>query len=176
MDIYGAVYFIWNLINGKRYIGQTTNPLEVRMAQHIRGDLVVDKAIQKHGIENFRYGVIKTCATREELNYWEIYYIAALKSKAPYGCYNLTDGGEGTSDYKPTPEHKANISASLTGRHLSSEHRKNLSIAMSGENNPNYSNHRSEQTKAKLRIARLGEKSHSTANRHQIAVKNIPSQ
>ena len=83
MDEPGVIYFIWNMINGKRYVGQTTDSLKKRMAQHKSGNLVVDKAIQKYGIKNFRYGVIKSCASREELNCWEKYFIAALKSKAP---------------------------------------------------------------------------------------------
>ena len=94
MEEPGVIYLIWNTVNGMRYVGQTTQPLAMRISQHKCDDLYVDRAIKKYGIENFRYGVIKTCATREELNYWERHYIIALKSKKPYG-YNLTDGGEG---------------------------------------------------------------------------------
>ena len=123
MDEGGVIYFIWNLVNGKRYVGQTTKPLEARMAQHMHGDIVVDKAIQKYGIENFRYGVIKTCATREELNYWEKYFIVALKSKAPYG-YNMTDGGDGVVGW--TDEMRKRVSVANTGKKRTT--RKNFCV------------------------------------------------
>ena len=118
--IHGVVYLIQNMVNGKRYVGQTTKPLDARIAQHMHGGIVVDKAIQKYGIENFRYGVIKTCASAEELNYWEKYFIAALKSKAPYG-YNMTDGGDGVPGLKRTPEQCAKISAGNKGKKRSPE-------------------------------------------------------
>lgn len=147
--MFGVVYLILNLINGKRYVGQTTQPLKVRMAQHMCGNCVVDRAIQKYGIENFYCGVIKTCASKEELDYWEKYFIAALHTKKPYG-YNLTDGGEGTVGYHPTPEmrakqsaiHKgkphspewcAKIAAALAGKPKSPEHRAKVSATRRGK-------------------------------------------
>lgn len=139
MEVFGVVYFIWNPVNGKRYVGQTTRSVEVRFREHAAcKKTIIGKAIQKYGEENFRYGVIKTCATREELNYWEIHFIAALKSKVPYG-YNQTDGGEGLSGYivsdetrekrrvklrgipKP-PEQCAAIAATLRGRFRGEAH------------------------------------------------------
>ncbi|MBR4904720.1 MAG: helix-turn-helix domain-containing protein [Selenomonadaceae bacterium] len=93
--IFGMIYLIWNMVNGKRYVGQTTQTVEIRFNQHAScKKYLIGKAIHKYGKENFRYGVIKSCATRKELNYWEMYFIAVLKSKTPYG-YNRTDGGEG---------------------------------------------------------------------------------
>ncbi len=147
MDEGGVIYLIWNLVNGKRYVGQTTQPLNVRMAQHLRGDIVVDKAIQKYGIENFRYGVIKTCYSKEELDYWERYYIAVLKSKAPCG-YNMTDGGEGTIGYKFTPAQCANVSAARKGKKLSPEHRANIGAKVRGENNGFFGKHHTDESRA----------------------------
>ena len=102
MKVYGVVYLLWNKVNGKRYVGQTVQPLKERMRKHRYGNLYIDKAIDKYGLENFRYGVIKTCATKAELDEAEKHFIVVLHSKAPYG-YNLTDGGEGTVGYIPTP-------------------------------------------------------------------------
>ena len=145
--IYGVVYLLWNTFNGKRYVGQTTKSVEERIMQHKRSDLVVDKAIQKYGIENFRYGVIKTCASKEELDYWERYYIVALKSKVPYG-YNMTDGGEGTVGLKRTPEQRANISAARKGKKLSLEHRANIGAKVRGENNGFFGKHHTDESRA----------------------------
>ncbi len=159
MDEGGVIYFIWNRVNGKRYVGQTTKPLEARMAQHMHGDIVVDKAIQKYGIENFRYGVIKTCATREELNYWEKYFIVALKSKATYG-YNMTDGGDGVVGWtdemrkrvsvaltakKKSPEHCANLSAAQIERFKDPAEHAKLSASKSGEKHPFFGKHHTKE-------------------------------
>lgn len=158
MKIYGVVYLIWNMLNGKKYVGQTTKTVEERFRQHKRCKKgLIGKAIRKYGKEKFRYGVIVSCMSKAEMDEKEKFFIIALRSKNPFG-YNQTDGGDGAVGYTPTTEHRANISASLTGRHLSPEHRKNISASKSGENNPNYGKHRSEQTKAKLRLSKIGEK------------------
>ncbi len=124
-EVFGVVYLIQNQINGKRYVGKTTQTLKQRMTGHLYGNLCVDKAIEKYEIENFRYGIIKTCATEAELNAAERHFIIVLKTKAPYG-YNLTDGGDGASGWKHTPEACAKISAALTGRPKSPEHQAKI--------------------------------------------------
>ena len=111
MVVFGIVYLIWCKKNGKKYVGQTTRTLKERFNEHCGADSYIGKAIRHHGRENFICGVIKTCATKDELNACEIFYIAALKSRAPYG-YNFTDGGEGGSG-----------------------------VSQKGENNPNYGKH-----------------------------------
>ena len=140
MEVYGVVYLIWNQINGKRYVGKTIQTLPKRMNQHLHDNLYVDKAIRKYGIENFRYGVIKTCATKEELDECERYFIAALKSKSPYG-YNLTDGGDGG-----------------TGRECSPETSAKLSAALRGEKNPRYGKKNTPEHQAKIVASHLGKK------------------
>ncbi|MBE8949426.1 MAG: GIY-YIG nuclease family protein [Quinella sp. 3Q1] len=129
--MYGVVYLILNKINGRKYVGQTVQPLEIRFDKHTRSNYAIGRAIRKYGKENFYCGVIKTCASKEELDYWEKYYIATLKTKKTYG-YNLTDGGEGTVGLERTPEHCAKLAASKRGK-----------------NNPNYGKHPSNETRAK---------------------------
>ena len=138
MKVFGIVYLIWNMVNGKKYVGQTVQPLKKRMTQHKCNDLVVDRAIKKYGAKNFRYGVIKSCASKEEMDYWEKFFIVALKSKIPYG-YNMTDGGEGTIGIERTPEYRAK-----------------LSVRFSGENNPFYGKHHKDETRAKISAKKKG--------------------
>ncbi|MBR3050492.1 MAG: GIY-YIG nuclease family protein, partial [Selenomonadaceae bacterium] len=130
--VYGIVYLIMNLVNGKKYVGQTVRSLEKRMLQHTYDNLCVDKAMRKYGLENFYYGVVKSCASKEELDYWEKYFIVALKSKVPNG-YNLTDGGEGTVGRKHTPETLAKMSASKLGKKRSAETRAKISVSRKGK-------------------------------------------
>lgn len=154
---YGVIYKLTCTDNQKSYVGKTTQKIEERFKQHMKADSCIGDAIRSHSADKFTKEILEECETQEQLNEREIFWIATLKCKSPDG-YNLTDGGEGVSGYTPTPEHKANISASLSGRQLSPEHCKNISASKSGKNNPNYGKHRSEQTKAKLRISKLGEK------------------
>ena len=61
----------------------------------------------------------------------EIYMIDVLGLKTEGGLLrNFTSGGEGCP---ATPEVKAKISKSLSGRTLSEEHRKNVSLALKGK-------------------------------------------
>ena len=64
------------------------------MTEHSTGELYVDRAIKKYGLENFKAEVIEECKTTDELLEREKYWIAKLNSKYPNG-YNLTDGGDG---------------------------------------------------------------------------------
>ena len=132
MKLFGVVYLIWNMVNGKKYVGQSVQPLNKRMTQHKCNDQVVDRAIKKHGWDNFRCGIIKSCTSKSELDHWEKFYIAALRSKFPHG-YNLTDGGEGIVGLKRTPEHCAKLSASKKGKKLSIETRAKMSAIRKGK-------------------------------------------
>lgn len=89
----GIIYKIMNNLNDKIYIGQTIQSLEKRMTQHKIDNLYVDKAIRKHGWENFTVEILAECESKEKLDAKEIFYIAEFNCKAPNG-YNLTDGGE----------------------------------------------------------------------------------
>lgn len=103
-------------VHHTRYVGQTVRPLKKRFNGHAtcKKDIPISRAIQKYGKENFRYGVIKSCASKAEMDYWEKYFIADLYCKAPYG-YNLTDGGEGTVGIERTPEYRAKLSERFSG-------------------------------------------------------------
>ena len=129
--VYGVVYLIWNMVNGKKYVGQTIT-FDKRINEHKYGDQYIDRAIKKYGWENFRCGVIRSCSSKAEMDYWEKFFIAALKSKKPNG-YNCTDGGEGIVGLKHTPEHNAKISAALTGKQLSPEHCANIAEGKKGK-------------------------------------------
>ena len=69
--MYGVVYLIWNKVNGRKYVGQTVHSLKRRFKDHACSDYYIGKTIRKYGKENFYCGVIKTCESKEELDYWE---------------------------------------------------------------------------------------------------------
>ena len=126
MKAFGVVYLIINLVNGKKYVGQTVKTAAKRFNEHTRQNTFIGRAIRKHGKENFRYGVIKSCASKSEMDYWEKFFIKTLKTKSPNG-YNLTDGGGSCIGF--AEEVLVKMSAKRKGVPKSREHR--IKIALS---------------------------------------------
>ncbi|MBR4641684.1 MAG: GIY-YIG nuclease family protein [Selenomonadaceae bacterium] len=87
--IHGMIYLLLNTINGKMYVGQTIN-LRSRITAHKCGDRYVDRAIKKYGWKSFRCCVIKTCASKDEMDTWGKFFIILLNTKSPngYNCRN----------------------------------------------------------------------------------------
>lgn len=90
------IYLITNLINGKQYVGQTTD-FTRRMTAHKYGaKQLIDQAIQKYGKDNFTYEIIDQSDDSEEINNLEIKYIKDYNSLVPNG-YNIHSGGRNNS-------------------------------------------------------------------------------
>ncbi len=92
--MYGFVYKLTNMDNGKIYVGQTRRPVEERFHEHKYAQTFIGKAIRKHGVEKFMCEVLAVCETKEELDAKEIFYINYLKANNPQIGYNRTGGGE----------------------------------------------------------------------------------
>ena len=131
----GYIYLRTNKINGKKYVGQTTD-LKARqknwnnLNQSYAGN-AINNARKKYGIDAFDFEILKECED-EELNKWEMYYINKLNTKKPYG-YNMTEGGDGCPGYIHSEETKQKISEAHKGKHFSEEHKKKLSEALKGK-------------------------------------------
>lgn len=80
-----GIYKITNKINNKAYIGQSIH-CGKRLDEHCKGSQFIDEVIQLEGIENFTFEVLKE-VMKEELSYWEDYYIIKYKTMFPDG-YN----------------------------------------------------------------------------------------
>ena len=95
-----GIYCITNLVNGKKYIGQSKN-IEERWKKHKRSAFNQSKkeynkplyrAIRKYGINNFKFEILEECKV-EDLNDKEIYWISFYNvADSRYG-YNLGKGG-----------------------------------------------------------------------------------
>lgn len=100
----GYIYKIENKLNGKKYIGQTVKPLEKRFNQHQNNytkpyfsQLVLYKAFNKYGIENFSFEEVEEVPNKlldEREKYWISYY------NSYYDGYNSTIGGRATQLYE----------------------------------------------------------------------------
>lgn len=183
-------YSITNLKNGKRYIGITSGALEVRWAQHLRSvangsKATIHRAIRRYGADMF---VVEQIASLlpglpwADLCLLETTLIAQEGAKVPHG-YNLTEGGDGTHGYRPTPETlakmrarraspetRAKMSAAHTGRQWSESTRAKLvgrehpsKGKKLGERGP-----MSEENKAKLRAAWTSERRAANAERARL--------
>ena len=93
--MYGVIYKIVNIVNGKVYIGQTTN-YSTRMQSHFKL-LKKGKHFNNHlqysynlyGEDNFKTEIIDIANNQKELNEKEVYYIASYDE-----TYNIATGGQ----------------------------------------------------------------------------------
>lgn len=94
------VYKLTNKINGKSYIGITTNSLEKRIIQHHYDarhgvDRPLYRAMRKYGENNFSSEIIDTAQSLEELKQKEQYWIEYYNTYGANGQgYNATRGGD----------------------------------------------------------------------------------
>lgn len=154
------VYKITNTINGKVYVGQTRQKLNVRFRQHgykTSNCSLIYRAIVKHGTQAFKIEQIHTANSQSELDQKESYFINEFNSLSPNG-YNLTSGGEG--GYKRSKETRLKLSLAGKGksRPHTPESKAKLSAAKLGSKNPQYGRSPSEETKRKLSEALTGRK------------------
>lgn len=128
-----GIYCYQNLINNKKYIGQSVDLKNRRRAfseKRVYSSQLFKRAVDKYGIENFQYSILTHCE-KEELNYYEKFYIARLKTNDREYGYNLTSGGD--SQYLRDEEWKKHMSESWDEKR-----RKEQSEKYSGEKNGNY--------------------------------------
>lgn len=152
MDEKYLVYKHTNKINNKVYIGLTSydNP-EKRWGvngEKYKTCTYFYHAILKYGWNNFSHEVLETNLSQEEACEKEKYYINLYNSNHEEYGYNLTSGGERNKKLSSSSREK--MSKAKKGLSLSEEHRKNISKAMAGCNNPNYGKKCSEGTKKKI--------------------------
>lgn len=125
------IYSIRNVVNGKRYVGQTYS-LSKRKYQHFAegvkntSDSPLYRSMRKHGTENFIFEVIEECED-VLINEREIHWIAHFDSTNPERGYNLSRGGQEVKE-----ETRRKLSEALkgnkhcVGRVVSDETRKKL--------------------------------------------------
>lgn len=169
-----CVYMHENRVNGKKYIGITSQKPTRRWANGngYRRCPFFYAAIQKHGWDAFRHEILYTELTEEDAERLEVELIAKYQTQDADHGYNLTAGGCATTGWAPTDENRKHISDSLKGvmareknpfygKHHSQETKQRLSEItkrrnLTGANNPNYGVKHSQEDLEKMSLGRRG--------------------
>ena len=101
------IYLATNIVNKKIYVGQTIKSLELRISQHkkdmLKRDFLFYRALRKYGFDNFKWNIIKECASKEELDRAEIELISKLGANDKKIGYNTGAGGSGGDNFTFNP-------------------------------------------------------------------------
>lgn len=150
--IYGRIYLITNLINGKQYVGQTTLTINKRFNQHCYNInnkkcfyMPIVRAIKKYGKENFKIEEIAVAYTQKQLNFSEGFFISLNNTLSPNG-YNLINIINGKSKHSKSTKEKMKFIAnspkrlkllSTNGKKCQGKCRKNSLSKFTGVGNVN---------------------------------------
>jgi group I intron endonuclease len=162
------IYKTTNKTNGKIYVGfdSLNRPIE----QYAGSGLLLKRAIQKYGLNNFEKEVLEH-VSEDNWQEREKHWIETLNAQST--GYNITPGGIGgdTLSNHPdldeikkklsikntgrvfTEERNQKISSALKGRQFSEEHKKAISENhhdVTGENNPMYGKKHKEESRKKM--------------------------
>jgi group I intron endonuclease len=94
---YGIVYRIFNVENGKSYVGQTVRSLEERWKEHLSyvagSKRPLYRAMRKHGVGSFVLTKLCDAFSQKELDDAELYFGELFHALAPDGyCLKLGEG------------------------------------------------------------------------------------
>ena len=131
------IYKTTNLINNKIYIGQDTN----NNPKYLGSGLLIRRAFEKYGIENFKKEILEICETKEFLCEREKYWIAFYNSRIRSIGYNITGGGEYGDTISMHPDREEickRMSIGRTGKKVKRtlEHNKKISESQKGKTIP----------------------------------------
>lgn len=141
-----CVYCHLNKANGKQYIGQTNQPPYIRWGKDGRRyqyNKHFWAAIQRYGWNGFEHIVLYKDLTHEEANVFERLLIAAYQTTDRAFGYNAESGG--TSDYVISDYTKDQISSTLKQHYTTP-----------GNKHPMQGKHHTDESKQKMRNAKLG--------------------
>lgn len=89
------IYEITNNINNKKYIGKRSCKCNIEDDKYMGSGIVLKKAKEKYGINNFSKRIVKICKNEKEAFEQEKYYISLVDAVHNSNYYNLASGGEG---------------------------------------------------------------------------------
>ena len=158
-----GIYCIENILDGKKYIGKSTN-FKKRIISHKfslrlnKESEYIQHAWNKYGEDSFRFYMLIECISDDDLlDQLEIFYIKYLHSHASEWGYNLSWGGSKTRQgMKSSEETKRKQSDSLKGKPLSEQTKNKMSLSTMGRIPWNKGIPRSEQEKENISKSKMG--------------------
>ena len=165
----GYVYAIQNRKNGNAYIGSTTN-YKSRWHSHrsalrrgVHHSFILQQAWDKHGEDAFEFKLLVVCSKADR-----ILYETRLMALQEYNVLRTPKECQVRGGWKHTEEFKSNMSAFHKGKKKTDEHRKNISVAVTGRKyyqafkdkarQRQLGKSPSEETRRKLSLSQAGRK------------------
>lgn len=165
-----GIYCYQNKINNKKYIGQSVDLNRRKRCFRENGrysSCLLQNAIKKYGVDNFQYSVLTHCK-KEDLNYYEKYYISRLKTNVRDYGYNLTSGGD--SQYFRDDEWKRKIKDTWTN-----ERKDEWSKTHSGKGNGNYGKRWNSVQRAHASKIRIDNETKKFLQIHGFSLSELPN-
>lgn len=154
---YGFIYITTNMVNGMKYLGQKSFDDDYKWKNYLGSGKIFKNAVKKYGKENFSRNIICFCNSPEELNQAEYDLSVFLNVVESDDWYNLCYGGEVPIGHKISEDTRNKMSEAQKAR-WTDELRKELGEQMSGEGNPFYGKHHSDEVKLRLSEQHTGMK------------------
>jgi group I intron endonuclease len=141
MKYFGFIYLSTNLINGKKYIGQTSKRFN---EQYFGSGKAISKAIKKYGVRNFSREILFVVFNEIDMMPFEQQFIEQFDAINNQRFYNISPGCNRTSGFKGrkhTEETKAKMrlngltNHSHKGKKMSKEVCERMSKAKKGISN-----------------------------------------
>jgi hypothetical protein len=153
-------FLIYGLVDPRtklvRYVGCSSKGLVRPRAHAHPKTLAKDRTHKANWIrslleEGYAYEIaVLASSTEEALKADEVWWIAYGRASA-WPLTNLTDGGDGTLGWSPSPEYRAALSARFKGRVFTPEHLEKIAEAHRGQK-------RSPEARENMRRAQTGKK------------------
>lgn len=138
MTPYGFIYLTTNLINGKRYLGQTKRPDTFK---YFGSGKAIRKALKKYGEQNFTREIIAFAFSKTDLDFLEEHFISEYNAVDSRNWYNIS----------PAP----NVTAGFTGKKHSLETKTKMRENML-TNHPNKGKQFGVETRQRMSKAKTG--------------------
>ena len=146
---HSGIYMLENIINGKRYIGQTNNFrrrwIEHRCKKTRRS--VLGRAKNKYGIRNFKFHILEECSA-DVIDEREKHYIKKLEPE-----YNMNQGGLGNKGHSVSEGVKKILSEKCRAAWLRLSAEKKQSIITNNLIGAKFMIGRKQDDKMKARIS-----------------------